>query len=66
MAISPGKPTKGKNKKKGKGKNKLNGVPLTSNEEIVELQCAVCRNEFKSKNKLFSHLKESGHAVAKR
>jgi DnaJ family protein A protein 5 len=29
-----------------------------------ELGCVVCKQEFPSKNKLFNHLKDSGHAVA--
>ena len=51
---------KGKNKKnKNKGK-KGKAQTNTTNE----LQCAVCQDEFQSKNKLFAHLKESGHSVA--
>ena len=53
-----------KNKKKLKTKDKSSAAP--SSKIIGELQCAVCEEEFKSKNKLFSHLKESGHAVAKK
>merc|ERR1739838_861494 len=62
--VEASKLTKGKSKKKQKTKDKSNSVP-PSDEIIGELQCAVCKGEFKSKNKLFSHLKESGHAVAK-
>ena len=51
---------KGKNKKnKTKGKK---GKSQTNTRN--ELQCAVCQDEFQSKNKLFAHLKESGHSVA--
>ena len=46
-----------KAKKKGKGKK-------SGKKDAEEsLQCAVCKVEFGSKNKLFSHLKETGHAV---
>ena len=55
------KAAKGKNKKKGKGKKNAKNA---SSAKVNELQCAVCNEEFTSKNKLFSHLKESGHAVA--
>ena len=55
------KAAKGKNKKKGKGKKIAKNA---SSAKVNELQCAVCNEEFPSKNKLFSHLKESGHAVA--
>lgn len=56
------KPAKVYNKKKGK-KAKA-GNKGGSQNKISELQCAVCRDEFSSKNKLFNHLKSSGHAVA--
>ena len=29
-----------------------------------DLECVVCKQEFPSKNKLFNHLKNTGHAVA--
>ena len=47
-----------KNKKKGKGGKNL------GKSAVNELLCAVCKEEFGSKNKLFGHLKQSGHAVA--
>ena len=43
-----------------KGKNQAK-----NSQAVNELQCAVCKDEFSSKNKLFNHLKQSGHAVAK-
>lgn len=64
-SVDEDRPTKGKNKKKQKGKAKSSNVP-SSGDPIGEIQCAVCRNKFKSKNKLFNHLKETGHAVSKR
>ena len=44
-----------------KGSNKKVSTP----GEVInkDLGCAVCKHEFPSKNKLFQHLKESGHAV---
>ena len=54
------KVTKGKNKKKSKGKK----TAKNSTGMVNELQCAVCKVECPSKNKLFLHLKETGHAVA--
>ena len=59
------KPSKGKNKKKGK-KAKDSVKPSAVSSSVDELQCAVCKYEFKSKNKLFNHLKETGHAVPPR
>ena len=59
------KPSKGKNKKKRKAKD--SGKPSAAvSSSVGELQCAVCKYEFKSKNKLFNHLKETGHAVPPR
>ena len=55
-----------KSKSKKKRKNKESGKFNTTTSTIGELQCAVCEGEFKSKNKLFNHLKETGHAVAKK
>ena len=48
------KKTKGSSKKSSKNSEGLNN----------DLGCVVCKQEFSSKNKLFSHLKDSGHAVA--
>ena len=47
-------------KKKGKRKK---GGKKGKEEEGLDKKCQVCREAFTSKNKLFSHLKESGHAV---
>nr|CAG4644058.1 EOG090X085R [Lepidurus arcticus] len=35
----------------------------TGTAQDQALSCAVCRNKFSTKNKLFSHLKDTGHAV---
>ncbi|XP_037092420.1 dnaJ homolog subfamily C member 21-like [Pollicipes pollicipes] len=34
-------------------------------DKANEIMCQVCRSEFQSKNKLFDHLKKTGHAVLK-
>ena len=34
-----------------------------TSQPTASLMCAVCRVEFASKNKLFDHLKATGHAV---
>lgn len=57
------KPKKAEKLKASKKKNKSKkGAAEAKNG----LQCAVCKDEFSSKNKLFQHLKSSGHAVAVR
>ena len=45
--------------KKAKKKKKTKGVALS------DLACKICRQEFVSKNKLFAHIKETGHAALK-
>ncbi|XP_029921086.1 dnaJ homolog subfamily C member 21 isoform X4 [Myripristis murdjan] len=55
--------TKGK---KGGKDNKKNVKPHTGGQQIAEevnLRCATCNNEFSTRNKLFDHLKTSGHAT---
>ena len=47
--------------KKNKNKNKKSSQTTDVN---TELGCVVCKKEYPSKNKLFNHLKESGHSVA--
>ena len=51
--VSPSKTSK-KNKNKDINKD----IKVDTN-----LACAVCKNQFPSKNKLFNHLKSSGHSV---
>ncbi|XP_049908496.1 dnaJ homolog subfamily C member 21 isoform X3 [Epinephelus moara] len=58
--------TKGK---KAGGKDKPKNVKSnTGGEQIAEkevnLRCVTCNNEFSTRNKLFDHLKTSGHATA--
>ncbi|XP_049459727.1 dnaJ homolog subfamily C member 21 isoform X3 [Epinephelus fuscoguttatus] len=58
--------TKGK---KAGGKDKPKNVKSnTGGEQITEkevnLHCVTCNNEFSTRNKLFDHLKTSGHATA--
>ncbi|XP_041816167.1 dnaJ homolog subfamily C member 21 isoform X3 [Chelmon rostratus] len=62
---SSGKP-KGK---KGGGKDKPKNVKSNTGggqipEKEVNLRCVTCNNEFPTRNKLFDHLKASGHASA--
>jgi len=53
-----------KQKPRAKKNNKHKKSSQTSNCVNTELGCAVCKKEYPSKNKLFNHLKESGHSVA--
>ncbi|XP_067339704.1 dnaJ homolog subfamily C member 21 isoform X2 [Channa argus] len=58
--------TKGK---KGGGKDKQKNVKLSTGgdqfpEKELNLHCVTCNNEFPTRNKLFEHLKTSGHATA--
>ncbi|GIY01014.1 dnaJ subfamily C member 21 [Caerostris extrusa] len=63
----------GSNKKDKKSKSKKEKVPTVnvpseSTEQVKEPPttiCEKCNQDFKTRNKLFSHLKESGHAVYK-
>ncbi|KAM6902290.1 dnaJ homolog subfamily C member 21 [Xenentodon cancila] len=63
------KSTSGKTKgKKGGGKDKPKNVKTPTAEQLPEkeanLRCVTCNNEFPTRNKLFDHLKTSGHATA--
>ncbi|XP_041825349.1 dnaJ homolog subfamily C member 21 isoform X2 [Melanotaenia boesemani] len=57
--------TKGK---KGGGKDKPKNIKSQTVEQCpekeVNLRCVTCNNEFPTRNKLFDHLKTSGHATA--
>ncbi|GIY59389.1 dnaJ homolog subfamily C member 21 [Caerostris darwini] len=64
----------GSNKKDKKSKSKKEKVPTVnvpseSTEQVTKEPpttiCEKCNQDFKTRNKLFSHLKESGHAVYK-
>lgn len=48
-----------------KGAASVNCVPDDSNTDSIEAICQVCNSQFPSKNKLFQHIKASGHAVLK-
>ncbi|CAJ1070698.1 hypothetical protein INR49_025846 [Xyrichtys novacula] len=55
--------------KKGGGKDKPKNVKSSTGEEQIPekeviLRCVTCNNEFSTRNKLFDHLKTSGHATA--
>ena len=58
-STSKGKP-KGKSKKKAKEAGGVSEETKSSSE----LTCTVCGREFPSRNKLFQHIKDSGHAIA--
>lgn len=46
-------------------KNKKVKVPLQVNDNIdLTHNCAICKQTFSSKNKLFDHLKKTGHSTA--
>ncbi|XP_043952403.1 dnaJ homolog subfamily C member 21 isoform X1 [Gambusia affinis] len=56
--------TKGK---KGGGKDKAKNTKSHTEqfpEKEVNLRCVTCNDEFPTRNKLFDHLKTSGHAIA--
>ncbi|XP_011479968.1 dnaJ homolog subfamily C member 21 isoform X2 [Oryzias latipes] len=57
--------TKGK---KGGGKEKTRNAKSQNADEVsekeVNLRCVTCNYEFATRNKLFDHLKSSGHATA--
>jgi len=58
-----------KTKPKGKSKKKSKAALVSTSEEgrtfPSELTCSVCRKDFHSRNKLFQHIKDSGHAIPK-
>jgi len=54
--------SKQKPKPRRKKSNKNNSKPTS--DLNTDLGCAVCKKEYPSKNKLFKHLKETGHSVA--
>lgn len=55
--------SKGKSKKKKKTTSKEAGSCGEEDGKVSELRCNVCRKEFSSRNKLFQHIKNTGHAV---
>ncbi|XP_058272031.1 dnaJ homolog subfamily C member 21 isoform X2 [Hemibagrus wyckioides] len=57
--------TKGKKAgKDSKKNNKAHGGGDTNQEKEGNLRCVVCHFEFSTRNKLFDHLKVTGHATA--
>ena len=58
-----GKKGKGKRRGNKKGFNKDDDSDTEEQSKVNETSCAVCKTDFQSKNKLFAHLKSSGHAV---
>ncbi|KAL7854019.1 hypothetical protein AOLI_G00208630 [Acnodon oligacanthus] len=61
---SSGKPKVKKTVKDSKKNNKLQGGGEVSQEKEPNLRCVTCQYEFSSRNKLFDHLKNTGHATA--
>ncbi|XP_056587192.1 dnaJ homolog subfamily C member 21 [Triplophysa dalaica] len=56
---------KTKAKKGGKdSNNKAHGVAEVKQEKEVNLRCVTCQYEFPTRNKLFDHLKTTGHSTA--
>ncbi|XP_061589645.1 dnaJ homolog subfamily C member 21 isoform X2 [Cololabis saira] len=61
------KSNSGKTKGKKGGKDKPKNIKTHTGEQLPEevtLHCVTCNNEFPTRNKLFDHLKTSGHAIA--
>ncbi|XP_067231910.1 dnaJ homolog subfamily C member 21 isoform X2 [Chanodichthys erythropterus] len=57
--------TKGKKGAKDSKKNsKPHGGVEVAQEKEVNLRCVICQYEFATRNKLFDHLKTTGHATA--
>ncbi|XP_029025668.1 dnaJ homolog subfamily C member 21 isoform X4 [Betta splendens] len=56
--------TKGKKGGKDKPKNVKSNTGGEQFAEEANLRCVTCNNEFPTRNKLFDHLKTSGHATA--
>ena len=50
-------------KSKGKSKTRKKAAAMVSSQEDPDTVCSVCKKEFPSRNKLFQHIKETGHAV---
>lgn len=50
-------------KSKSKKRRNKNDDSDVEEENVGQTICAVCKNDFATKNKLFAHLKSSGHAV---
>ncbi|KAI4882879.1 hypothetical protein NFI96_013094 [Prochilodus magdalenae] len=61
---SSGKPKVKKGGKDTKKNNKPQGGGDVSQEKEPNLRCVTCQYEFSSRNKLFDHLKTTGHASA--
>ena len=65
------KKSKKPRRNKGNKKNNPNNITkendtILDKTKTVDLKCAICKVEFPSKNKLFGHLKDTGHATALR
>ncbi|XP_064384810.1 dnaJ homolog subfamily C member 21-like isoform X2 [Halichondria panicea] len=56
-------PYKAKKKGKGKGKKKASGAADLKASQSQLNYCNVCKSDFPSRNKLFQHIKDTGHAI---
>ncbi|KAM4052915.1 dnaJ homolog subfamily C member 21 isoform 1-T1 [Anomaloglossus baeobatrachus] len=66
-ATDEGKPTtkpKGKKAKDLKKATKVAAAQENPEQAEVSLKCNTCRTDFSTRNKLFTHLKTTGHALA--
>ncbi|XP_018605715.1 dnaJ homolog subfamily C member 21 [Scleropages formosus] len=61
---SSGKMKGKKNGRDSKKRSKLQGSTEEAPEKELNLRCVTCQFEFTSRNKLFDHLKTTGHATA--
>ncbi|KAE8636525.1 hypothetical protein XENTR_v10003030 [Xenopus tropicalis] len=62
--VKPAPKLKGKKAKEMKKAAKQAAAPLQDEENEAPLLCNTCSTEFPTRNKLFSHLKTTGHALA--
>lgn len=62
LQADKGKKGRRKEERGSKGKNKIQAAPVVDGGNLAHC-CAMCSLEFPSKNKLFEHLKKTGHSV---
>ncbi len=61
--VGPRVKSKGKCKKKSKSGGGTAEEIRTMSSSASDLKCSVCSKQYHSRNKLFQHIKDSGHAV---
>uniref|UniRef100_A0AAY4DIC5 DnaJ homolog subfamily C member 21 n=1 Tax=Denticeps clupeoides TaxID=299321 RepID=A0AAY4DIC5_9TELE len=64
FSVSFGKPKSKKGGKESRKSNKPHPGVDTASEKEANLRCVTCEFEFATRNKLFDHLKMTGHATA--